>query len=226
MDSIVDQHFEGVLSDVGRRLRGARDWHYSLQEVVELDTQIETHCEALLSQTTSSQLNELYTANTDPAAAFFQVLVTTLSTSVADTTSFLHQISRDPEKLYYAQAALAWSQKSLLPQLSGLLTGQRERDLVPLVLAVCVQRCDRQNVNLAALLRVDNVRIQLMSIELLRITAAQDVSNLFGCILRIDVDNADKGKQYAVPKDNPFVDLENARPEIWAYGLRNPWKSL
>ena len=55
-------------------------------------------------------------------------------------------------------------------------------------------------------------------------TAAQDVSNLFGCVLRIDVDNKDQGKNYAVPKDNPFVDLDGARPEIWAYGLRNPWK--
>jgi putative heme-binding domain-containing protein len=55
-------------------------------------------------------------------------------------------------------------------------------------------------------------------------TAAQDVSNLFGCILRIDVDRKADGKNYAVPADNPFVDLAGARPEIWAYGLRNPWK--
>lgn len=56
------------------------------------------------------------------------------------------------------------------------------------------------------------------------LTAAQDVSNLFGCVLRIDVDQHDDGQKYAVPADNPFVDLEGARPEIWAYGLRNPWK--
>jgi putative heme-binding domain-containing protein len=55
-------------------------------------------------------------------------------------------------------------------------------------------------------------------------TAAQDISNLFGCILRIDVDRKDAGNDYAVPPDNPFVDLDGARPEIWAYGLRNPWK--
>lgn len=55
-------------------------------------------------------------------------------------------------------------------------------------------------------------------------TAAQDVSNLFGCVLRIDIRMKDKGKNYAVPADNPFVDLDGARPEIWAYGLRNPWK--
>ncbi|MEO2034779.1 MAG: PQQ-dependent sugar dehydrogenase [Planctomycetaceae bacterium] len=55
-------------------------------------------------------------------------------------------------------------------------------------------------------------------------TAAQDVSNLFGCVLRIDVQKKDAGKNYSVPPDNPFVDLEGARPEIWAYGLRNPWK--
>lgn len=55
-------------------------------------------------------------------------------------------------------------------------------------------------------------------------TAAQDVTNLFGCVLRIDVDQQADGKKYAVPADNPFVDLEGAQPEIWAYGLRNPWK--
>ncbi|MCH2200537.1 MAG: PQQ-dependent sugar dehydrogenase [Fuerstiella sp.] len=55
-------------------------------------------------------------------------------------------------------------------------------------------------------------------------TAAQDVSNLFGCVLRIDVRKKEDGRNYTVPPDNPFVDLEGARPEIWAYGLRNPWK--
>ncbi len=55
-------------------------------------------------------------------------------------------------------------------------------------------------------------------------TAAQDISNLFGCILRVDVDRSAGGNKYAVPSDNPFVDYKGARPEIWAYGLRNPWK--
>jgi len=49
----------------------------------------------------------------------------------------------------------------------------------------------------------------------------QDLGNLLGAILRIDVDNGDP---YAVPEDNPFVDTPGARPEIWAYGLRNPWR--
>ena len=52
----------------------------------------------------------------------------------------------------------------------------------------------------------------------------QDLSNLPGAILRIDVDHAEGGKQYSVPEDNPFVDFQGARPEIWAYGLRQPWK--
>ncbi len=52
----------------------------------------------------------------------------------------------------------------------------------------------------------------------------QDVSNLLSSILRIDVDHADADKAYSVPHDNPFVDLENVRPEIWSYGFRNPWK--
>lgn len=52
----------------------------------------------------------------------------------------------------------------------------------------------------------------------------QDVSDLFASILRIDVDHSENGRPYTIPKDNPFVSLENARGEIWAYGLRNPWK--
>ncbi|MFA6542838.1 MAG: PQQ-dependent sugar dehydrogenase [Limisphaerales bacterium] len=52
----------------------------------------------------------------------------------------------------------------------------------------------------------------------------QNLDDLLSCILRLDVDRADKGKKYAVPQDNPFVSTPGARPEIWAYGLRNPWK--
>lgn len=52
----------------------------------------------------------------------------------------------------------------------------------------------------------------------------QDVSNLLGTIVRIDVDRPDPGKAYSTPPDNPFVDRKEFRPEIWAYGLRNPWK--
>jgi glucose/arabinose dehydrogenase len=49
----------------------------------------------------------------------------------------------------------------------------------------------------------------------------QSLSTLLGKLLRIDV-NADP---YAVPPDNPFRGQPDARPEIWAYGLRNPWRS-
>jgi putative heme-binding domain-containing protein len=52
----------------------------------------------------------------------------------------------------------------------------------------------------------------------------QDISDLLSSILRIDVDRADQGKPYAVPPDNPFVKTPNARPEVWAYGFRNPWR--
>ena len=52
----------------------------------------------------------------------------------------------------------------------------------------------------------------------------QDISDLLSSILRIDVDHEDKGKAYAVPPDNPFVKTPSARPEIWAYGFRNPWR--
>ncbi|MDX1946373.1 MAG: PQQ-dependent sugar dehydrogenase, partial [Pirellulaceae bacterium] len=52
----------------------------------------------------------------------------------------------------------------------------------------------------------------------------QDISDLLASMLRIDVDHPPPGKQYSVPADNPFVGTPGARGEIWAYGLRNPWK--
>ena len=52
----------------------------------------------------------------------------------------------------------------------------------------------------------------------------QNLRTLLGTILRIDVSALDETGGYAVPPDNPFVGVEGARPEIWAYGLRNPWR--
>ncbi|MCP5152077.1 MAG: PQQ-dependent sugar dehydrogenase [Chromatiales bacterium] len=49
----------------------------------------------------------------------------------------------------------------------------------------------------------------------------QDMGSLNGKILRIDVNGE---RPYAVPKDNPFVGRNDAAPEIWAYGFRNPWR--
>src|SRR5205085_8407650 len=43
-------------------------------------------------------------------------------------------------------------------------------------------------------------------------------------VLRIDVDHPSNGKQYSVPKDNPFVSRPEFAPETWAYGFRNPWR--
>ncbi len=52
----------------------------------------------------------------------------------------------------------------------------------------------------------------------------QDITDLLSSILRIDVDHKDEGKTYGVPKDNPFIKMKDARPEIWAYGFRNPYR--
>lgn len=49
----------------------------------------------------------------------------------------------------------------------------------------------------------------------------QDLGTLLAKMLRIDVD---AGKPYGIPADNPFKGVSGARPEIWAYGLRNPWR--
>jgi glucose/arabinose dehydrogenase len=58
---------------------------------------------------------------------------------------------------------------------------------------------------------------------------AQNTDSLLGKMLRFDVDGADAfpsdtTRNYAIPADNPFVGLTGYKPEIWAYGMRNPWK--
>ncbi|MEZ4800434.1 MAG: PQQ-dependent sugar dehydrogenase [Flavobacteriales bacterium] len=50
---------------------------------------------------------------------------------------------------------------------------------------------------------------------------AQDLTSRLGKMLRIDVSGT---SGYAIPADNPFAEVDNAQPEIWASGLRNPWK--
>ena len=52
----------------------------------------------------------------------------------------------------------------------------------------------------------------------------QNTTTLLGAILRIDVSGARLGKTYRIPPDNPLVDMEGARGEIFVYGLRNPWR--
>jgi len=53
---------------------------------------------------------------------------------------------------------------------------------------------------------------------------AQNPASLLGKILRIDVENITPGLAYGIPKDNPFVGRAGYRAEIWALGLRNPWR--
>ena len=53
---------------------------------------------------------------------------------------------------------------------------------------------------------------------------AQDLSVLLGKMLRIDVEGTGPGNGYAIPGDNPFAGSIPGRDEIWAFGLRNPWR--
>ena len=53
---------------------------------------------------------------------------------------------------------------------------------------------------------------------------AQFLDTLFGKIIRLDVRGATPESPYRAPPDNPFVNNPDARPEIWVYGLRNPWR--
>lgn len=52
---------------------------------------------------------------------------------------------------------------------------------------------------------------------------AQNLTTLLGKLLRIDVDGNSNGN-YGIPADNPYAGSSTNKPEIWAYGLRNPWK--
>lgn len=52
----------------------------------------------------------------------------------------------------------------------------------------------------------------------------QTLDDLLAAVLRIDVDHPDPGRHYSCPADNPFVARPGARPELWAYGFRNPWR--
>jgi hypothetical protein len=50
------------------------------------------------------------------------------------------------------------------------------------------------------------------------------LDSLLGSILRIDVAQPTDDKNYSIPSTNPFVGIEGAKKEVWAYGLRNPWR--
>ena len=56
----------------------------------------------------------------------------------------------------------------------------------------------------------------------------QDITDLLASILRIDIDQKDTDKNYAIPKDNPFIGIKQfgkpVREEVWAFGFRNPWR--
>ena len=57
-----------------------------------------------------------------------------------------------------------------------------------------------------------------------RFQTGQDISDIMGSVQRIDVDKSDPERPYSIPADNPFIDHPGARPEVWAFGFRNPFR--
>ncbi len=57
-----------------------------------------------------------------------------------------------------------------------------------------------------------------------QLNTGQDCSDLLSSVLRLDVRNATADKPYRIPSDNPFQNLTGVRPEVWAFGFRNPWR--
>ncbi|HUQ70813.1 MAG TPA: PQQ-dependent sugar dehydrogenase, partial [Planctomycetaceae bacterium] len=53
----------------------------------------------------------------------------------------------------------------------------------------------------------------------------QGVNDLLSVVIRIDIDHPDGDRPYSIPPDNPFVNVPDAKPEIWAFGFRNPWRN-
>ena len=56
------------------------------------------------------------------------------------------------------------------------------------------------------------------------LATGQGLNDLLAVMLRLDVDHPTADKHYSIPPDNPFINVPDARPEIWAYGFRNPWR--
>lgn len=54
--------------------------------------------------------------------------------------------------------------------------------------------------------------------------SGQNLTDLHAVMMRLDVEHPEPGRNYGIPTDNPFVNTPGARPEIWAYGYRNPWR--
>ena len=52
----------------------------------------------------------------------------------------------------------------------------------------------------------------------------QDLTNVYGTIIRLDISESSDDEPYRIPPDNPYVGNDDVPDEIWAYGLRNPWR--
>ena len=73
------------------------------------------------------------------------------------------------------------------------------------------------------ILKVDNI-ISLTVLRYIQTSDSLHTVLIFVCTGSEDINKLDLWGNYSIPKDNPFVEDQGALPEIWAYGLRNPWR--
>lgn len=103
VESTIDQHIEGALSEAGLRVSGAQDWHFSLRDLIELDSKIDSHC-AMLAAAGADCGNRDVCSQEEPPAAFVDTLI-----ALSSTADHLHlAVPEGHEQRRFFEMALSW----------------------------------------------------------------------------------------------------------------------